>query len=341
QAGQQQLEGVEEHLALLGHVRREHLPGLRGEREQGRVQVLGEPVRVGAQQRQQAIGGRRGHSGPPSALPTAARMTGDEGPTRRAPWNTIRGRADTVAAPMGGPVPRTCSTRCASVGHVTAGAPRRPAPQPRPCERGSHAMTARTDQLHRPQYMPDLLIRALDRNADRPALHLGETTLTADELRDAMSRYVQALASLGVGKGTAASMLARNRPEVLISMGSTIVAGCRNTALNPTSALDDHAYIVDDAQIEMIVFDPRHFEDHVAELVERCPSLTTVLSLGPSKVGTDILALAEGFEPAPLVAAEVDGEDASSLGYTGGTTGRPKGGLNTFRSCVTLPPTAL
>ena len=198
-------------------------------------------------------------------------------------------------------------------------------------------MTARTDQLHRPQYMPDLLIRALDRNADRPALHLGETTLTAGELRDAMSRFVQALASLGVGKGTAASMLARNRPEVLISMGSTIVAGCRNTALNPNSGIDDHAYIVGDAQIEMIVFDPRHFEDHVAELVARCPSLTTVLSLGPSKVGTDILALAEGFDPAPLVAAEVDGEDASSLVYTGGTTGRPKGVVNTFRSGVTLP----
>lgn len=191
--------------------------------------------------------------------------------------------------------------------------------------------------LHRMQYMPDLLIRALDRNADKPALYLGDVVLTAGEVRDQISTFIQALDSLGVGKGTPASMLSKNRPEVLIGMGSTMVAGCRNTALNPSGAFEDHRYIVDDAQIEMIVFDPRHFEERATQLRDACPSLTTLLSLGPSDVGTDILALAETFEPKPLVAAKVDGDDASSMVYTGGTTGKPKGVVNTFRSGVTLP----
>lgn len=193
------------------------------------------------------------------------------------------------------------------------------------------------DALHRMQYMPDLLIRALDRNADRPALYLDDVVLTAGELRDEISRFIQALDSLGLGKGTRAAMLSKNRPEVLISMGSTIVAGCRNTALNPSGSYDDHQYVVADAEIEMIVFDPVHFEERAAALKASCPSLTTMLSLGPSEVGVDILALAATFAPRRLVAADVDGDDPSSMVYTGGTTGKPKGVVNTYRSGVTLP----
>lgn len=196
---------------------------------------------------------------------------------------------------------------------------------------------AESADLHRGQYMPDLLVRALERNADKPALYLGDVVLTAGEVRDQMSRFIQALESVGVGKGTKASMLSKNRPEVLISMGSTIVAGCRNTALSPTVELDAHRYIIDDAEIEMIVFDPRHYEERAAQLRDACPTLGTLLSLGPSEVGTDILALAETFTAGPLEAARVDGEDASSMVYTGGTTGKPKGVVNTFRSGVTLP----
>lgn len=191
--------------------------------------------------------------------------------------------------------------------------------------------------LHRMQYMPDLLIRALERNAPKPALYLGDVVLTAGEVRDRISSFIQALASVGVGKGTKASMLSKNRPEVLISMGATIIAGCRNTALSPTVEFDAHRYIIDDAEIEMLVFDPRHFEERAAQLRDACPSLRLLLSLGPSEVGVDILALAEGFAPQPLVAAQVDGDDASSMVYSGGTTGKPKGVVNTFRSGVTLP----
>ena len=58
--------------------------------------------------------------------------------------------------------------------------------------------------------------------------------------------------------------------------------------------------------------------------------------MGPSEVGIDILALAATFEPAPLKAAHVDAEDASSMVYTGGTTGKPKGVVGSFRSGAAL-----
>ena len=76
--------------------------------------------------------------------------------------------------------------------------------------------------LHRPVFTPDLLITALDRSADRPALYLGDVVLTGAEMRGAISRFQQALASVGIGQGSSVAMLSKNRPEVLISMGATM-----------------------------------------------------------------------------------------------------------------------
>lgn len=193
------------------------------------------------------------------------------------------------------------------------------------------------DLLHRPRFLADLLITALERNADRPALYLGDVVLTGGQMRDQISSFGQALESLGVGKGSTVAMLSKNRPEVLISVGSQMILGCRNTALAPMGSLDDHSYILGDAEIETLIFDPTAFQGRAAELKAAVPTLKNLFSLGPSEVGVDILELAKTFAPQRLVAAAVDGDDPSSMVYTGGTTGKPKGVVNTFRSGVTLP----
>ena len=35
-----------------------------------------------------------------------------------------------------------------------------------------------------------------------------------------------------------------------------MVTGCRGTPLHPLGSLDDHAYVLDDAGIETLVYDP-------------------------------------------------------------------------------------
>ncbi|MDP3969265.1 MAG: AMP-binding protein [Nocardioides sp.] len=189
--------------------------------------------------------------------------------------------------------------------------------------------------LHRPAFVGDLLVRALDRHQDKPALYLGDIVLTGGQLRDRMSTFAQALDSLGITQGSTTALLSPNRPEVLVALGAAMVSGCRNTPLSAMGSSDDHAYVLEDAAIETIVFDPS-FDARVAELAERVPTLTNLLSLGPSEVGTDILALAETFEPQRLVAAEVEADDLSSLVYTGGTTGKPKGVMGAYRAGAAL-----
>ena len=113
-----------------------------------------------------------------------------------------------------------------------------------------------TADLHKPMFLPDLLVAALQRHPDRPAVYLGEHVLTGREVAAQMSCYAQAYAAHGLGRGSPLAMLAPNRPEVLFALGANMVTGCRVTALHPLGSLDDHAYVVDDAEIETLVFDP-------------------------------------------------------------------------------------
>ncbi len=191
------------------------------------------------------------------------------------------------------------------------------------------------NDLYRPMFLPDLLIAALARNGDRPAVHIGGEMRTAAEMGDEISRYVQAFRAQGIELGSGVATLSKNRVEVLYSMGAVMVSGCRNTPLHPLGSLDDHAYVLEDAGIETLLFDPP-FADRARELRERIPGLRRLLSYGEADVGDDLMGLAATFAPQPLVPPPVDAEDLSALAYTGGTTGKPKGVMNTYRGSATM-----
>jgi fatty-acyl-CoA synthase len=114
-----------------------------------------------------------------------------------------------------------------------------------------------------------------------------------------------------------------------------MVSAARNTPLHPLGSLEDQAYVLRDAGIETLVFDPA-FAERAAALRDRVPGLTRLLSLGPCDAGEDLTALAAACQPQPLVAPAVDPEAISALAYTGGTTGVPKGVMNTYRGSAAM-----
>lgn len=195
-------------------------------------------------------------------------------------------------------------------------------------------MTNETE-LRRGVFLPDLLVAALDRNRDQPAMYIDGDVMTANELRDRISRYAQVYAAQGLTVGTGVAMLSKNRPEVLYAMGAYMVNGCRNTPLHPLGSLADHAHVLIDGEIDTLVFDPL-FADRAEQLRQAVPGLTRLFSFGACDVGVDLDALAAEMTPAPLVAARVDGEDLAALAYTGGTTGTPKGVMAAYRGSATM-----
>src|SRR4051794_41558949 len=124
-----------------------------------------------------------------------------------------------------------------------------------------------------------VFVAALKRHRTKPVIHLGETTLPGGEVAERISQYVQAFEGLGAGRGTAGALLALNRPEVLFILGAGQTQGYRRTSLHPLGSLDDHAYVINDAEITSITIDP-YFKDRALGLLEKCPKLEKVLTIG-------------------------------------------------------------
>jgi len=185
--------------------------------------------------------------------------------------------------------------------------------------------------LHSPPIMPDLLIEGLNRYDERPCLFLGENTATYKDVREATSKMVQALLEQNLGVGSRVAVLSANRPEVLYNIAAMQLSGCAGSPLHPLGSMDDHAYAMEAAEIDALVYDPIVFDDHAAALKDRIPNLK-LLSFGPSKFGLDYLELSENFSPGPLSAPDVNPDDISSITFTGGTTGKPKCVMSTYRA---------
>ncbi len=189
--------------------------------------------------------------------------------------------------------------------------------------------------LYQPAFTPHLLLQGLDRSKDRPCVYLGERVLTGAEVRAEISRYAQAFAKVGLAQGSRVGVLSINRPEVLFSMGANQVTGTRTSALHPLGSLDDHAYVLGDAEVETLIVDPS-FGERALALLDTVPSLRQVLSFGPLDGATDLIALASGFAPAALTVPPIVPDEVTGLAYTGGTTGKPKGVMGTHRSGVAM-----
>jgi fatty-acyl-CoA synthase len=189
-----------------------------------------------------------------------------------------------------------------------------------------------TETLHDMPLMPHLIIEGLNRYGDRPCLYLGDTVASYAEVRASTSQFVQALAAKGLGIGSRVAVISGNRPEVLYNIAASVISGLCSTALHPLGSADDHAFTLNDAGIETLIYDPSMFEARAVELKAKVPGLKNLLAFGPSEVGEDYVALASTFTPAPLVAPAISPEDLNTIVYTGGTTGKPKGVLQPFRS---------
>jgi fatty-acyl-CoA synthase len=203
------------------------------------------------------------------------------------------------------------------------------------------------DMLRVGSHNGHLMVAALKRHRDRPVIHLGDVTLTGGEVAARISQYIQAFESLDAGRGAAGALLALNRPEVLFILGAGQTQGFQRTSLHPLGSADDHAYVINDAGISVLVVDP-YFAERAIELLQKCPGLKQVLTIGPvpepletaaaeaGRACRDLVSIAADFEPQRLEAAVLEPDHITSITYTGGTTGKPKGVVGTVRAFSTM-----
>ena len=189
--------------------------------------------------------------------------------------------------------------------------------------------------LHEGGTVGAMLITAIRRFADRPAIADNQNRWSYRELGDAAARLIALFRALGLHKGDGVALLATNRVETWAVVTAAAAMGLRYTPLHPLAAEDDHAFIVDDAEAAVLIVEGAKFAERGRAIKARAPRVRHLLSFGPMEGGRDLVVEMRSVEPEPL-SDESDAEAICWLAYTGGTTGRSKGVMIAHRCVVNM-----
>ncbi|WES64066.1 long-chain-fatty-acid--CoA ligase [Microbacter sp. GSS18] len=156
--------------------------------------------------------------------------------------------------------------------------------------------------------------------------HLGADT-TWGQLQDRVTSLAAALARRGVGFGDRVLMLTLNSPAVVESVFAINTLGAMAVPINIRLTPPEIAYIVDDADADILIVDAP-----LAPLVGAVSQFTSrverVLVLGEAAgEGQEATEALIAEDPDGFEAPDVPEETTALIMYTSGTTGRPKGAM--------------
>ena len=156
------------------------------------------------------------------------------------------------------------------------------------------------DQLHSGGTGGSLIVNAIQRHADRPAIADDRVRWSYRELGQAVGRFITLFRSIGLAKGNAVSILSSNRAESWAAICAATVMGLRYTPLHPLAAEDDHAFIIEDAEIDALIVESGKFSARGLAIRGRVPGLKHLLSFGAIEGARDLLDGFDTVEPAQV-----------------------------------------
>lgn len=176
----------------------------------------------------------------------------------------------------------------------------------------------------------DILPHAARRYGDRTALVYEDKTFSFKELDRLSGVFASSLMKMGLRVGERVILYAPNRWEWLVSYYAVLKVGAVvcpvNVMLTPLEVL----FIARDCGARSLIVSP----DKVGPLLEDGITDLPIIVFG-NVIREGALSFEEmliGSEVLPP--AEVGGDDLSTIGYTSGTTGRPKGAMHSHRSVM-------
>lgn len=168
------------------------------------------------------------------------------------------------------------------------------------------------------------------RNPDKPAIILGDKTLTFRELDDQSNRMGNALTARGMRQGDRVILYVGNSVELAVAVVALWKAGALPIPITTWTVGRELAFLVSDAKPFAVLYGPEQFDAvENAGLPEEVMRITTV----PTDDVVDLKTLIASGAADPMTPLPPDPDDAM-IGYTSGTTGRPKGAIVTHANLI-------
>ena len=146
---------------------------------------------------------------------------------------------------------------------------------------------------------------------DAPAIKFHDTTLTYAEVDARANQLARRLQRIGVSRNAPVGVWIERTPELIIALLGILKAGAGYVPLDPTYPRERLAFMLDDAQVQVVVTDRRwraSLPDHTATLLLLDEEAAAIAS--------------EDTRPLNLPGAA---DDLAYINYTSGSTGTPKG----------------
>lgn len=165
---------------------------------------------------------------------------------------------------------------------------------------------------------------------DQPCIVSSETSLTKKEFNNRINKLSHALLAMGIRKGDRVAVLMGNSNVFLEILFAGAKIGAIVVPLNYRLAVHELTYIINNAMPSLLFYSPG-FQSTVEKARESISGVRLMVNeLGNQ--GDDVSYeewIASHADVEPATQSLVDLEDPLFIMYTSGTTGKPKGAVNT------------